>query len=74
VSAGNGWDEYKRSVIDGQERQEAAIQRLSDKVDALRDQVVELRTQRNGLAWVIGPGVGAAVSALVMLAWRKLGL
>jgi glucokinase len=73
-ATGNGFSEYKRLFMDRFDNQATHNAQVIAKLDDVCTRLTRLETQRNSAAWIVGPGVGAGVAALVMLALRKLGL
>jgi len=54
----------ERQVAEGQAEIKAALQRISDKVDALGEQVAANRGGRQAIAWFVG--ICGAAAALIM--------
>ncbi len=59
----NGWNEYKRLVVSELDRLDESINKLSGKIDAMREDMVSLKVKMA----MIGAAAGVVVSAIVSI-------
>lgn len=81
----NGWNEYRRMVVDWHEedKKERALlaaelaeyrKETSEKLDQISQTLVEFRTQRKAATWFLGIALPGAVSLAVSWLVTKFGL